>query len=81
MHSETRVLTKCYPKTGKKSLEEIEKLFADGGPRPWKTKLGHSEVDERAEMVKAEQRKASLEQEEKTQRVRQDGTIETVDKA
>lgn len=42
--------------------------------------MGHSEVDERAAIVEAEQRKASFEHEGKEQVVRQDGTIETVEK-
>lgn len=69
-----------YPETGRKSLEEVEALFRKGGPKPWKTKIGHSEVDERAAILEAEQRKASLENEEKEQVVRQDGKIETIDK-
>lgn len=55
-------------------------MFRDGGPRPWKTKLGQSHVDEQSAMIAAEQRKASLGEEEKAQVVRADGTIETVEK-
>ena len=68
-----------YPETGRKSLEEIEELFKSGGPKPWKTKIGESHLDERSASVAAEQRKESLEQDEKTEVVRQDGTIETVE--
>ena len=70
-----------YPETGGKSLEEVEEMFKKGGPQPWQTKFGSSALDARSESVAAEQRKASLDDEEKTQVVRQDGTIETVDKA
>ena len=56
-------------------------MFKKGGPQPWQTKFGSSALDARSESVAAEQRKASLDDEEKTQVVRQDGTIETVDKA
>ena len=69
-----------YPETGRKSLEEIEEMFRDGGPKPWQTKLGHSALDERTASVAAERRKESLEQEGKEQVVRADGKIETVKK-
>ena len=69
-----------YPETGRKSLEEIEEMFRDGGPKPWKTKIGDSTLDERTASVAAERRKSSLAQEGKEQIVRQDGTIETVEK-
>ena len=36
-----------YPETAGKSIEEIEILFANGGPRPWKTKPGESGLDAR----------------------------------
>ena len=36
-----------YPETAGKSIEEIEILFANGGPRPWKTKPGDSGLDAR----------------------------------
>ena len=54
-------------------------MFRNGGPRPWKPKMGQSHVDEKAQLVAAQQRKASLEGEEKAQVVRADGTIETVE--
>jgi hypothetical protein len=69
-----------YPETGRKSLEEIEEMFKKGGPTPWRTKLGQSHLDERTASVAAEQRKSSLASEGKTQMVREDGTIETVEK-
>jgi hypothetical protein len=69
-----------YPETGRKSLEEIEEMFRKGGPKPWKTKLGGSLLDERTASVAAEQRKVSLADEGKMQVVRQDGTVETVEK-
>lgn len=34
-----------YPETCGKTLEEIEEMFAPGGPKPWKTKRGHSKLD------------------------------------
>ena len=34
-----------YPDTGGKTLEEIEEMFAPGGPKPWKTKFGDSRLD------------------------------------
>ena len=34
-----------YPETCQKSLEEIEEMFAPGGPPAWKTKVGHSKLD------------------------------------
>ena len=55
-------------------------MFRKGGPKPWQTKLGESQLDERAAILEAEQRKQSLENDEKTQVVRADGTIETVEK-
>jgi len=69
-----------YPETGRKSLEEIEEMFRDGGPWPWKTKLGRSIVDERAAVFEAEQRKASMENDGKMPVVRQDGRIDHIEK-
>ena len=34
-----------YPETCGKSLEEIEAMFAPGGPKPWKTRPGESRLD------------------------------------
>lgn len=34
-----------YPETAGKTLEEIEILFAPGGPKPWKTRKGDSRLD------------------------------------
>ncbi|KAK4504288.1 hypothetical protein PRZ48_005204 [Zasmidium cellare] len=34
-----------YPETSNKTLEEIEEMFAPGGPKPWQTKPGHSKLD------------------------------------
>ena len=34
-----------YPETCQKSLEEIEEMFAPGGPHAWQTKVGHSKLD------------------------------------
>ncbi len=30
----------AYPEMANKSLEEIEAMFSQGEPKPWKTKLG-----------------------------------------
>ncbi|KAF2019055.1 general substrate transporter [Aaosphaeria arxii CBS 175.79] len=35
-----------YPETCGKTLEEIEVLFSPDGPRPWKTKKGHSRLED-----------------------------------
>ena len=69
-----------YPETGRKSLEEVEEMFRDGGPKPWHTKLGQSYLDDRTASVAAEQRKSSLEDGDKAHVVRTDGTIDTVEK-
>ena len=61
-------------------MEEIEEMFRDGGPKPWKTKLGGSKFDERQASVAAEQRKKSLQEEGKDMKVREDGTIDVVEK-
>ena len=55
-------------------------MFRPGGPKPWKTKIGESKVDERRSSVEAEQRKASLQEEGKDEVVRADGTIGIVEK-
>ena len=47
-----------YPETAKKSLEEIEEMFRPGGPRPWKTKVGQSRLDD--EMGHVQERKSSM---------------------
>jgi hypothetical protein len=69
-----------YPETGRKSLEEIEDMFRNDGPKPWKTKLGDSKFDERQASVAAEQRKKSLQEEGKDMVVREDGTVDVVEK-
>ncbi|ODV86029.1 hypothetical protein CANARDRAFT_175766 [[Candida] arabinofermentans NRRL YB-2248] len=48
-----------FPETGNKSLEEIDELFSKGGPRPWKTKVGHSHFDEKVEELVHEDEKPS----------------------
>ncbi|RDL38320.1 Uncharacterized protein BP5553_02660 [Venustampulla echinocandica] len=40
-----------YPETCGKTLEEIEILFSDDGPRPWKTKPGGSRLDAEIQAV------------------------------
>lgn len=36
----------AYPETANKTLEEVEEMFAHGGPRPWQTRRGESRLDE-----------------------------------
>jgi hypothetical protein len=45
-----------YPETAHKSLEEIELLFAPGGPKPWKTRPGQSLLDARVMEVEEKAR-------------------------
>ncbi|KAF2866807.1 general substrate transporter [Massariosphaeria phaeospora] len=40
-----------YPETCGKTIEEIEILFGDDGPRPWTTKKGNSRIDREIEAV------------------------------
>ena len=40
-----------YPETCGKTLEEIEVMFSDNGPRAWKTKKGHSRLTDEMEAV------------------------------
>lgn len=35
----------AYPETANKTLEEVEEMFAHGGPRPWQTRRGESRLD------------------------------------
>lgn len=42
-----------YPETCGKTLEEIEEMFAPGGPKPWHTKPGNSKLDAHVEEVRA----------------------------
>jgi sugar porter (SP) family MFS transporter len=50
-----------YPETAGKTLEEIEVLFSDEGPRPWKTKPGQSRLDsEIGKVVLAKERGMSV---------------------
>jgi hypothetical protein len=42
-----------YPETCGKTLEEIEEMFAPGGPKPWHTKPGGSKVDAHIDAVRA----------------------------
>lgn len=35
-----------YPETARKSLEEIEEMFRTGGPHPWQTSVGGSNLEE-----------------------------------
>ncbi|PKS10609.1 hypothetical protein jhhlp_002363 [Lomentospora prolificans] len=40
-----------YPETCGKTIEEVEELFAEGGPRPWHTKKGESRLDAEIQAV------------------------------
>lgn len=42
----------AYPETANKTLEEVEEMFAHGGPRPWQTKRGESRLDALVEDAK-----------------------------
>ncbi|KAK1821938.1 hypothetical protein LTR12_003634 [Friedmanniomyces endolithicus] len=66
-----------YPETAKKSLEEIEEMFRPGGPKPWRTKPGESQLDASADDVV---RRASMAHESgKAQVLHKDGTIGMAD--
>src|ERR1700761_5268684 len=56
-----------YPETARKSLEEVEDMFKHGGPRPWKTRVGGSHLEEHIARVQDEKVKGprSEEQSEK----------------
>ena len=41
-----------YPETCGKSLEEIEIMFAPGGPKAWQTRKGESRLDAIIEQVR-----------------------------
>ncbi|CCH45756.1 High-affinity glucose transporter [Wickerhamomyces ciferrii] len=41
-----------FPETAKKSLEEIEELFASNSPKPWKTKVGSERFEQTKEEFK-----------------------------
>ena len=70
-----------YPETGGKSLEEVDGMFRNGGPKPWKTRLGQSHLDERTVSVAAEQRRSSLDNDgDIAHMVKKDGTIWVIDK-
>lgn len=45
-----------YPETCGKTIEEVELLFAEGAPKPWKTRPGHSRLD--LEVAAAREKKA-----------------------
>jgi hypothetical protein len=46
-----------YPETCGKTLEEIEVLFSDNGPRAWRTKKGDSRLHDEMEAVSNAQAK------------------------
>ncbi|KAF2131463.1 general substrate transporter [Dothidotthia symphoricarpi CBS 119687] len=45
----------AYPETCQKTIEEIEEMFSDNGPKAWKTKMGHSKLEDDATAVASEQ--------------------------
>ncbi|KAJ4248814.1 hypothetical protein NW762_012652 [Fusarium torreyae] len=50
-----------YPETCGKTLEEVETMFAKGGPHAWNTQVGHSRLDDevrQASAVKDSERKS-----------------------
>jgi hypothetical protein len=46
-----------YPETCGKTLEEIEVLFSDDGPHPWKTKKGSAHLDANINEIATDQAK------------------------
>ncbi|KAF1989431.1 MFS sugar transporter-like protein [Aulographum hederae CBS 113979] len=50
-----------YPETARKSLEEIEEMFRPGGPHPWNTKVGESNLDASVRELREGKREASVE--------------------
>ncbi|KAF1840956.1 general substrate transporter [Cucurbitaria berberidis CBS 394.84] len=46
-----------YPETCGKTIEEIEVMFSNGGPRAWQTKKGHSRVEQEASTIATAQAK------------------------
>ncbi|CAI4217044.1 unnamed protein product [Parascedosporium putredinis] len=40
-----------YPETCGKTIEEVEELFGEDGPKPWKTKKGESRLDAEIQAV------------------------------
>lgn len=49
-----------YPETCGKTLEEIEELFAPGGPKPWHTTPGNSKLDAMVDDARAHQKHIDL---------------------
>jgi len=49
-----------YPETCGKTIEEVEEMFAKGGPKPWQTKKGESRLQAEIERVKERQEKGEL---------------------
>ena len=67
-------LTQSY--SGGKTLEEIEILFSKDGPKPWKTKVGQSRIQEEIDnAAKAQSRGLSMSEynEEKTKMMQAGG--------
>ncbi|KAL2811906.1 hypothetical protein BJX63DRAFT_398042 [Aspergillus granulosus] len=50
-----------YPETYGQTLEEIEELFAPGGPKPWHTKPGGSKLDAHIDEVRAQSKHINYE--------------------
>lgn len=49
-----------YPETCGKTLEEIEDMFAPGGPKPWHTKPGQSKLDAMVDDARTNQKHIHL---------------------
>ncbi|KAJ5166617.1 general substrate transporter [Penicillium canariense] len=56
-----------YPGTCGKTLEEIEKLFAPSGPKPWKTKPGNSKLDAMVDDARAHHKHINFDTEAKAE--------------
>jgi hypothetical protein len=56
-----------YPETCGKTIEEIEVLFSDDGPRAWRTKKGSERLHEEVAAVKTkEEARSSIEKDERS---------------
>jgi MFS family permease len=66
-----------YPETARKSLEEIEEMFKNGAPRPWKTKVGQSQLEQHIQAVANQQKRGSVDgyEAEKTANIGQEEKV------
>lgn len=51
-HLSSTNIDNSYPETCGKTIEEVEELFSDHGPKPWHTKPGQSKLDGLIEEVR-----------------------------